>query len=125
VTAELGRTLSVVDTKTHSVIKTLNLPAGDGVKPMGVVVSKDGAKIYVANGRANNVSVIDAHTYNVLTTIAVGQRVWGLALTSDGKKLYTANGLSNDVTVIDTTVDKVVATITAGDGPWGIAVTGS
>lgn len=91
---------------------------------MGVVVSNDGGKIYVANGRGNSVSVIEADTGKILTTIPVGQRVWGLALTHDGRKLYAANGLSNDVSVIDTATNAVVATIGAGDGPWGIAILG-
>jgi YVTN family beta-propeller protein len=78
--------------------------------------------VYVANGRAGTVSVIDAASYDVLNTIPVGKRVWGLAITPDGKKLYAANGMSNDVSVINTDTDKVVATIKAGDGPWGIAI---
>lgn len=105
-------------------MKTIELPRGEGVKPMGVVLSNDGEKIYVANGRANTVSVIDARTDHVVATIPVGQRVWGLALTRDGKKLYAANGVSNDVSVIDTAIHAVVATVKAGDGPWGIAIVG-
>ena len=89
---------------------------------MGVVVSNDGAKIYVANGRANNISVIDARTDAVFATIPVGTRVWGLGLTRDGKKLYAANGISNDVSVIDTATNSVVATVRAGEGSWGVAI---
>jgi YVTN family beta-propeller protein len=89
---------------------------------MGVVVSRDGKKIYVANGRANSISVIDGTNDKLIATIAVGQRVWGLAITPDGRKLYAANGISNDVSVIDTSNDSVLATIKAGDGPWGVAI---
>jgi PQQ-dependent catabolism-associated beta-propeller protein len=122
VTTEMGRTLSVIDTSSHTVTRTLELPRGENVKPMGVVVSGDGRKIYVAMGRAGMVVVLDARSLEVIARIRVGERVWGLALTPDGKKVYTANGLSNDVSVIDTTTDQVVNTIKAGDGPWGIAV---
>ena len=122
VTTEIGRTLSVVDTSTHKVVKTVELPRGDNVKPMGVCVSLDGRKVYVAMGRADRVVVLDAESFNVLATIPVGQRVWGLAITPDGRKVYTANGLSNDVSVIDTASDQVIATVKAGDGPWGIAI---
>src|SRR2546423_3662554 len=122
VTTEIGRTLSVVDTSVPKVINTVELARGDNVKPMGVVVSIDGRKVYVAMGRADEVLVLEATSFNVLNTIAVGKRVWGLALTPDGKKVYTANGLSNDVSVIDTATDHVIATIKAGDGPWGIAI---
>jgi len=60
----------------------------------------------------------------IVTTVAVGQRVWGIALTPDGKRLYAANGLSNDVSVIDTASNNRVASVKAGDGPWGVAVRG-
>jgi YVTN family beta-propeller protein len=118
----VGCTVAVVETKTHSVIHTVRIPRGDGVKPMGVVVSRDGRRIYVALGRANAVAVIDATSYQILAKIPVGERVWGLAITPDGKKVYAANGLSNTVSVIDTTTDQVTKTIKAGDGPWGVAI---
>jgi 40-residue YVTN family beta-propeller repeat len=81
----------------------------------------DGEKMYVATGRGNSVSTIDARTLEILKTIPVGQRVWGIGLTRDARKLYAANGLSNDVSVIDTETDKVIKTIKAGDGPWGVS----
>lgn len=122
ITAEVGTSVTVADTKTHTVIRNVELPRGDGVKPMGIVVTNDGRKIYVANGRAGTVTVLDATEFKMLATIPVGQRVWGLALTPDGRKIYTANGLSNDVSVIDTATDKVIATVKAGDGPWGVTI---
>ena len=125
ITAENGNVISVVDTKDHAVIKTIELPRGEGraqLKPKGIVVSPDGKRLYVATGRGNSVAVIDAERLALITLIPVGQRPWGIALTPDGKKLYTANGISNDVTVIDTSTNQVVGTVKAGDGPWGIAL---
>jgi PQQ-dependent catabolism-associated beta-propeller protein len=125
ITAENGNVVSVVDTKDHAVVRTIELPHGEGgsqLKPKGVVVSRDGKRVYVATGRGNSVAVIDAEQFTLLELIPVGQRPWGIALTPDGRKLYTANGISNDVTVIDTASNKVIATIKAGDGPWGIAL---
>ena len=90
----------VIDVPTRKVIKVIDLPKDS--KPMGVVVSPDAKRVYVANGRGGTVSVIDAATNAVVSTIPVGQRPWGIALTPDGKKLYTANGPSNDVSVVDT-----------------------
>jgi YVTN family beta-propeller protein len=109
---------------SHRVSATVPLNYNDAVKPVGVIVSPDGSRIYVANGRANTVSVIDAATLQIVTTVAVGQRVWGIALTPDGKRLYAANGLSNDVSVIDTATNNRVTSVKAGDGPWGVAVRG-
>jgi len=125
VTAENGNVVSVVDTRDHAVMKTIELPRGDGtaqLKPKGVVVSADGKRVYVATGRGNSVAVIDGEQLTLITLIPVGKRPWGIALTPDGRKLYTANGVSNDVSVVDTTSNKVIATIKAGDGPWGIAL---
>jgi PQQ-dependent catabolism-associated beta-propeller protein len=125
VTAENGNTVSVVDTKDHRVIKSIDLPRGEGAsqtKPKGVVVSPDGKRVYVATGRGNSVAVIDAEKLALVTLIAVGQRPWGIAISPDGRKLYTANGLSDDVSVIDTATNKVIATVKAGDAPWGIAL---
>jgi YVTN family beta-propeller protein len=102
-----------------------------GVKPMGVVVSPDGARVYVATGRGNTVDVFDTATFNLIARVGVGQRPWGLAVTPDGRKVYAACGGpdekspgANEVTVIDTATNTVAARIRAGDGPWGIAISG-
>ena len=89
---------------------------------MGVVVSHDGRRVYVANGHGNSISVIDAAKRKVVKVVPVGRRPWGIALTPDGRKLYTANGLSRNVSVIDTATLKVIATIPVGEGPWGVAI---
>ena len=38
------------------------------------------AKLYVANGRSNNVSVIDTATKTKLKDIAVGETPWGVLI---------------------------------------------
>ena len=111
----------MVDTNTHSVIDTLEL-RGESVRPMGVVVSPDGARVYVTTGRGGTVAVIDVGTGEPVGSVEVGARPWGLALTADGRYLYTANGPSNDVSVVDTETLTVIATIPAGERPWGIAI---
>jgi YVTN family beta-propeller protein len=89
---------------------------------MGIVVTPDGTRLYVSNGRGKTVSVLDPATDQVLQSVEVGIRPWGLALTSDGKKLYTANGPGNDVSVIDVTTMQLLRTIPAGSVPWGVAI---
>ena len=112
--------MTVVDAVHHKVLRAIKLPPT--AKPVGVVLSPDGKKIYVANGHGNSVSVIDAATEKLTATLPVGKRPWGIAVTRDGKRLYTANGLSNDVSVIDTASLKVIATIPAGKGAWGVEI---
>jgi YVTN family beta-propeller protein len=112
--------LNVIDTGAAKVLKTLALPSGS--RPMKVRVSADGSKVYVSNGRAGTVSVVNTHTYELIDTIQVGTRPWGLALSPDGRFLYSANGPSNDISVVDLTTDKEVARVKAGSSPWGVTV---
>jgi YVTN family beta-propeller protein len=112
--------LNVIDTVNFKVLKIVNLPPGS--RPMSVKMSSNGQKVYVSNGRAGTVSVVDSHTYEVQSTIKVGVRPWGIALSPDGKFLYTANGPSNDVSVVDIEANKEIARVKAGAGPWAVAV---
>jgi YVTN family beta-propeller protein len=89
---------------------------------MGAVVSPDGQRVYVSNGRGGTISIINVSTNAVTSTIPVGQRPWGIALTGDGRKLYTANGPSNDVSVVDTEKLTVLKKVPVGKIPWGVAV---
>ena len=112
--------LNVIDTAHLTVSRVIALPPGS--RPMSVKVSADGRKIYVSNGRAGTVAVLDARTYTLLSTIKVGTRPWGIALSPDGKRLYTANGPSNDVSVVDLEANKEIARIHSGSSPWSVAV---
>ena len=44
-----------------------------GVTPLGVAVTPDGTKVYVANCDSNNISVIDTSTNNVTATVNAGK----------------------------------------------------
>lgn len=112
--------VNVVDAVQHKVLKTLTLPAGS--RPMRVRVAPDGKKIYLSNGRAGTISVIDGHSYELVDTIKVGPRPWGIVISPDGKFLYAANGPSNDVSVVDLASDKEVARVKAGSSPWGLVI---
>jgi YVTN family beta-propeller protein len=106
---------------SHEVVATVELEGGTG-KPVGVTVSPDGRRVYVANGAAHHVSVLDAASLGLVARIPVGRRPWGLTLSQDGRRLYTANGLTNDVSVIDTRTNRVVGRAAVGTRPWGLAV---
>jgi YVTN family beta-propeller protein len=112
--------LNVIDTVNLKVTKVIALPQGS--RPMSVKTAVNGAKVYVSNGRAGTISVLDSHTYALLDTIKVGVRPWGMALSPDGRFLYSANGPSNDVSVVDLKTDKEVARVKSGTSPWSVAV---
>jgi YVTN family beta-propeller protein len=92
------------------------------VQAVGIQLTPDGSRAYVALGPANRVAEIDARTFKVLRTYLVGQRVWHIALSPDGRRLYTANGNSSDVSVIDLERSEVVKTVGVGRSPWGVVV---
>jgi YVTN family beta-propeller protein len=112
--------INVIDTTGFKVSKVITLP--ERSRPAHVLMSPDGAKLYVSNGRAATVSVLDPHSYALLDTIKVGTRPWGIAVTPDGKFLYSANGPSNDVSVIDLKTNKEITRVKAGSSPWGVEV---
>ena len=116
------------DARTHKPLDSVQLPpTGKPLppRPMGVVLSADGKRAYVSNGRGMSVAVIDVGKRRLERMIeGVGTRPWGIGLSPDGKKLYTANGPSEDVSVIDIATGKVRRRIKVTGLPWGVAVTG-
>ncbi|HYC58735.1 MAG TPA: cytochrome D1 domain-containing protein [Thermoanaerobaculia bacterium] len=118
VSAEIGGTVQLVDAKKHRIVKRVRLGPAD--KPVGMVLSPDEKRLYVATGRGNGVAVVDTVSMRVIATIPTGVRVWGIALTRDGRKLYAANSLSNTISVINTATNRVVKTIKTDDGPWAL-----
>jgi len=120
VPSESAGELNIIDTAGMKVIKTLPLPPGS--RPMRVRVSADGTKLYISEGRAGTISVMDTHTYALTNTIKVGARPWGTALSPDGKYLFSANGPSNDVSVVDLSTEKEITKIKVGSSPWGVTI---
>ena len=120
-TSEIGGEVKKVDVASGTVLGKMAL-SDDQAKPKDIVVSRDGKRLYVAGGRANRVFVLDANSLDIITSVAVGKRVWGLAQSRDGNRLYTTDGVDNQVSVIDTKRNSVVAKIAVGEAPWGIAI---
>lgn len=92
------------------------------LQPVGVQLTRDGKRAFVALGPANRVAEIDQQSFKVRRYHLVGQRVWQLALSPDESRLYTTNGNSGDVSVIDLRRDEVIKSIPTGRGPWGVVV---
>jgi len=120
VPSENGGTLSLVDTRRMATIKTITL--GDGIRPMGQVMAKDGKHLYVSTGRSKMVYTIDTTTNKPVGMVEAGQRPWGIGLSPDQTTLFTANGPSGDVSFIDVATNMVTKKVPVGRGPWGVAV---
>jgi YVTN family beta-propeller protein len=91
------------------------IPLGDQTTPVGIALTHDGSRAYVADfsGRSHDdirqgtVSVVDLATGQVVDTITVGQGPVGLALNPAGDRLWVANS-SGGVTVIPVAPPTVV-----------------
>jgi YVTN family beta-propeller protein/cysteine-rich repeat protein len=119
--------VSVINTATNTVIKTIVLPTGSG--PVRIAITPNGDKAYVSDDVSDSVWVIDTATNMITPTspipFASGTGPSGVAVTPDGLKVYVALYYSNDaVAVIDTATDMVSDTITGvGPLPDGVAIT--
>ncbi|GAA1007162.1 serine/threonine-protein kinase [Streptomyces thermogriseus] len=119
VTNERSSSVSVIDTATNKVDRTIPV----GSFPKGVEVSPDGHRAYVANLGSGSVSVIDTAANKVDSTIPVGRQPDGVAVSpGDGSRVYVTNGRSDSVSVIDTATNKVDRTIPVGSSPAGVAM---
>jgi len=129
--------LDMIDPRTSSVAAHIPLPAKETRdRIIGVAMSPDGDRAYVAGLDADRVFVVDLKSQFVLAVpdgsgIAVGDRPFQVALTPDGRRAYVTL-LSGAVSVIDTdprsprfhTVVRVPdgRAIRVGTEPTGIAI---
>jgi gliding motility-associated-like protein len=75
---------------------------------------------FITNG--TGVSVINAATNSVISTIHTGQSTGGVCASPDGGTIYVTNLGLNTVSVISTASNSVTATINVPSGPMGITV---
>lgn len=81
-------------------------------------------RIYVANESSNDISVIDANTFQPVTTIpAKNHSTHDLAVTRDGRRLFATNLASGRVSVIDTQRQETIASIYTGERSHVVALT--
>jgi YVTN family beta-propeller protein len=120
----LDNIVTVIDTATNSVVKTITI---EGTFISDVAVSPDGTRVYATvqliSEHNPSVVVINTATNEVVGIIEVEICPGGVAASPDGARLYVANACSESISVIETATDEVIDTVTVGEGPWGVAVT--
>ena len=84
VTAEVGGTVHVIDSASRKIVKELSfsIPGikDEAIQPVGVRISNDDARAFIALGPASRVVAVNVKTYEVEKYLLVGQRVWQLAV---------------------------------------------
>jgi DNA-binding beta-propeller fold protein YncE len=73
--------------------------------------SADGAKVYVACNKSNDIVEIDAATWKLARRIPAGDGVYNLAATSDGRLLIGTNKRGQSVSVIEIATGRELARI--------------
>jgi YVTN family beta-propeller protein len=96
--------VSVIDTASNRVTKTIPIPAG----PHGLVITPDNHWVYATSDGDSTVSVINTSNDEVSATIDVGTMPHGLAITPDGSRVLVAGFGTDQVEAIDTSTNQVV-----------------
>ncbi len=126
VTNELDASVSIVSTADHSVTGGIKFAVkgarAQDITPVGITMTKDGKRAFVALGKANHVAFIDVPARKVTDLVLVGKRAWNVTLDKAEQRLWVVNGLSDDVTVIDVGSAKALKSIPVGRVPYGVAL---
>jgi YVTN family beta-propeller protein len=126
VSDELSSENHVIDIATLTIKDDLTfVPPGfraQDVTPVGMTITKDGSKVLITLGRANNLAIVDAKTRQVVQYVLVGSRAWDVDLSRDEKTAYVTNGLSDDITVVDMQSMTPIVSLPVGRTPHSIRV---
>jgi YVTN family beta-propeller protein len=118
VTNFAGQSVSVIDTTTWTLVKSIATPAS----PHGIVLSPDGRYAYVACYGGAAVAVIDVAARALAATIPIpGSEPYGIAVSAAGRYVYVSDNFANRLDVIDTASRTVVGAIGVGQRPALIA----
>lgn len=107
-------TVSVIDTKTDTVIKTIEV---DDTVSDGIAASSINNEIYTANYRNGVLNIIDGINFEVKERVELGKNIHGIDVSPDGKFVYITSGdlqegkEFNYIMIYDTQKKKVIKEI--------------
>jgi len=116
----LALSLLAVALWTDQPVRASDANDADYASPLEVLLSPDGARLYVLCQQSEEVRVLDAASFAVIKNIAVGRVPRGFSLSSDGERLFVTNTWEDTLSVIDTRTLAVVATWTVGAEPSSV-----
>ncbi len=105
-------TVSVIDTTTNAVIKTIDVDSAEAV-----ATNPAGSRVYVSQRFHSGVTAIDRSTDTVSASTSVGFLPRGLAVTPNGNRVLVANSSPNTVSVVETATNTVSGTVNVGRRP--------
>ncbi len=107
-------TVSMFDTSTWQLVKTVNFPAGS--QPYMLRVSPDGKEVWVQTGKVDENTVLSAEDLSTLATMPTGKGPVTNAWTPDGRYSLVANSSDTFASVFDASSYKEVARLMVGQG---------
>jgi YVTN family beta-propeller protein len=138
-TNEDSQELSVIDTRTDSVVATIPV----GTRPRGVKVSPDGGKVYVAlsgspkcpptmpdaeceklkaDKSKDGIAEVDAATRKVTRVLPGGSDPETFDISHDGTTLFVSNEDAGQASIVDLATGKIRSTVDVGTEPEGVTV---
>jgi YVTN family beta-propeller protein len=97
--------IGVVDVRERKLVRTIHA----GTDPEQLAVSRDGARLFIANEDAALASVVDVAAGRVVATVPVGGEPEGVDLRPDGAVVYVTSEEDGEVFAIDTANPAVLA----------------
>jgi YVTN family beta-propeller protein len=116
----LGIVLPIVIHPAQAERRSINEDFVNYASPLELLFSPDGSRLYVLCQQSQEVRVLDAASFKLIKSIAVGGVPRGIALSSKGDRLFVTNSWDDTVSVIDTSALNIVATWRVGAEPSGI-----
>jgi DNA-binding beta-propeller fold protein YncE len=108
-------TLAAFDASTGDVLGVVPI----GRRPIGVTAPHGTGKVYTADERSNQLSVVDKDSFTVVKVISTGPASFPhhMMASSNGNFVYFGRYNTNTVGVVDTTVDEMTAVWPASANP--------
>lgn len=107
------------DTVSDELVKKVEV----GIHPAHLVFTMDGKNVLVANNEGNNVTVLDAKTFQTVGTIPAGKGPHGFRVSADSKFAYVANMSEDTVSVLNLQTMVEEKKIKVGSTPVTTGVT--
>jgi DNA-binding beta-propeller fold protein YncE len=104
-------TLAAFDASTGRVEGVVTI----GKRPIGVVAPRHTGKVYTADERSNQLTVVSKRDFSIVARIPMGTFPHHLMATHDGRTIYVGEYGTNKVGVVDTETDTLVAEYKASD----------
>jgi YVTN family beta-propeller protein len=105
---EFTNDLAAISVRSHRLLQMVPLTQVTGGMPQDVRLSPSGRYFFVADGVANGVYQVDAHSFRVVHFQATGAGAHGLVLSRDSKWLYVTNRSEGSISVLDANTGRAL-----------------